>query len=103
MRAYQAKIGNETIWLSAGSFSFSVMILAEDFISAAMRAHELCNSAKDALVKIPEVDADSVCITSLDQISSDVVGDSGRLRYEESLEQAIEKVLRRAEREHPKA
>ncbi len=54
MRCFSVSIKNDSHWVSDGSISVEVMVLADDFIAATMKAQEINDELKAKLERITE-------------------------------------------------
>ena len=105
MRCFSVTIKNDASWVSDGSISVEVMVLAEDFITATMKAHEIADSLKSKLESIAEgsnlgKDLSSLRVLQVQEICAVVSADGvgtyrGGFRSGLGVEEAVQKLTAR--------
>lgn len=97
MRCFNVKLKNDAGWYSDWSISCEVMVIADDFIAATMKAHEVSEGLRMKLVKIAEghnlgKDLESIKVQSVSELCH--VVENGVGQYGDSAH-SIEEVTQR--------
>jgi hypothetical protein len=84
MKCFLVKIANDSQWMSDGRIQIEFMVLAEDFISATMRGHDVMSDLMHKLIPIAEgniigKDLDSTRVIEVHETCSSVIDGIGKV------------------------
>lgn len=101
MRSFTIKIRNLAEWMADGAVSVEVMILADDFVTATMKAHEVLDGLRSALAALAsenenvKKDLENLRVVTVQETCATVVDGVGVYSESDGVKNAVDRLAKR--------